>query len=142
MSSCSYKACPYQAVMGKTLCLHHEPKPIAQDPNGDVIIVTIGDIPKGSRHNAAALHLVDLIKQLTEGKAAKIKLAKIPKPTILTAQRYALEGGIRIGVRFAGDFGFMWKYSDEEIKLADAKGQRLKAGREKTIGKTKIAAVR
>lgn len=132
MSACKSKGCNYEAVMGEEVCTYHKPKTVAStDPNADVLIVEVSKIPKSGRFNEAASRLVAALKVLSEGRALQIKLAKVPKMTITCAQRYALEEGLRVGVRFCGESGYMWKYSAEEMKAAEVKSERLKSARSK-----------
>ena len=132
---CTFKGCVYQAVPPSTLCVQHKPAQ-RQAGDEDYSIVKIGEVPKNARFNQAAADLRDAVKVLQEGNALKVRLAKIPKPTCVTAQRYALEAGLRIGVRFCGPLGYLWKLTPDEIKIIEKKGERLRAARAKK-GKSK-----
>jgi len=63
------------------------------------------------------------------GKAIKVKMPPFKKVTLATAQRYALQKGIRLGVRFGSDSGYIWRLSPEEIKAIEVKASRLVAAR-------------
>lgn len=126
---CEYKACPMQAIAGSHFCANHQPQPIKQGvaAEEDVSIVSLESIP-AARANEVAMSLLSTLKTLGEGKALKVKLIKFSKPTIMTTQRYALRTGLRIGIRFIGSYGYLWRMTPEQVKAAEEKGARLAKG--------------
>lgn len=138
MSACAFKGCVYQAVSGQTLCQMH--RTIPAKPNDDFEIVAIAAVPRSGHFKQAAADLVGAVKSLGEGHALKVKLAKCSKPTLITAQRYALDEKLRIGLRIVNDVAYLWKLSAAEIEKSQAKGQRLRDSRIKAGKKTKGTA--
>ncbi len=135
MAVCQFKGCINQAVMGQALCVLHRPAPIASKPDDDIQVVEIMAVPRSGRYNEAAMKLCGAAKALDAGHALKIKVGKFAKGTLLTAQRYARDEGLRIGLRVTAEFAWIWKMTAEEIKASEEKGQRLMNAR----GKRKVA---
>lgn len=129
------------AVSGETKCLMHKPKVVPRNPTAEAegyAFVSMSEVPSNARYNEAAGKLLAAVKVSTEGHALKVSMAKFKKITLATAQRYALAGGLRIGVRIVGDSGYLWKLSATEIAAVNQKGERLRQAREKK-GKKGIA---
>ena len=143
---CDEKGCVYYAASGDTKCVMHKPKPIPKNPSADAdgfAWVSMSDVPSNARYNEAAGKLFAAIKLSQSGHALKISMAKFKKVTLVTAQRYALSAGLRIGVRIVGESGYLWKMSEAEIKAVEQKAERLRTTRQKIGRKGKtLAAVK
>ena len=112
----------------QNVCMH-KPKPIPKNPSADAdgfAWVSMSDVPSNARYNEAAGKLFAAIKLSQSGHALKISMAKFKKVTLVTAQRYALSAGLRIGVRIVGESGYLWKMSEAEIKAVEQKAERLR----------------
>jgi hypothetical protein len=132
---CDEKACPYYAVEGETKCLIHKPKKVAV-LNADFeregfTFVSMSEVPTSARYNEGAANLLAAVKNTQPGHALKVSMTTFKRITLLTAQRYALAGKLRIGVRIVGSVGYLWKLSEAEIKAVESKGERLRKAREK-----------
>jgi hypothetical protein len=141
MARCAYKNCVNQAPEGRTHCIYHkeyEKPALAPAPakptaiEDDVQVIDVRSIPF-ARTNEVAIGLLNTLKSLPEGKALKVPLKKVPKQNLLCTERYARSQELRIRVRIVGDHGYLWKMSADEIKAADAKGERMRniVGRKK-----------
>lgn len=134
---CEAKACVNQALEGGKYCLHHRLEtqrqpapPPATASDDEIVVINVSDIP-APRTNEAALSLLNTIKKFGDGKALKVKQKKFSKPCLMTTQRYALTQGLRIGVRFIGEWAYIWKLTPEQVKAAEQKAERLVKAREK-----------
>jgi hypothetical protein len=131
---CDEKGCPYFAESGQTKCTMHKPRAVPKAPAVDTegySFVSMSDVPTNARYNEAAGKLFAAVKASQPGHALKVSMKIFKKMTLTTAQRYALAGGLRIGVRIVGESGYLWKLSETEIKAVEVKGERLRKAREK-----------
>lgn len=131
---CEQKACPYYAVEGEKLCLQHRPARVLKVSNFEeegYAFVSMNEVPTNARYNEAAGKLYAAVKVSTVGNALKVSMKTFKKVTLNTARRYALEAGLRIGVRVVGEVGYLWKLNDSELKAVAAKGDRMRAARAK-----------
>lgn len=137
---CDEKGCPYYAVQGEAKCLQHKPRAVpkaATVESDGYAFVSMSEVPTTARYNEAAGKLFAAVKASQAGHALKVSMAKFKKVTLTTAQRYALAGGLRIGVRIVGESGYLWKLSETEIKAVELKGERLRLARSKKTPKLK-----
>jgi hypothetical protein len=129
---CIEKGCAYYAVDGETKCLQHHtrmvPKAASVETDG-YAFVSMSEVPTNARYNEAAGKLFAAVKASQPGHALKVSMAKFKKVTLVTAQRYALAGGLRIGVRIVGESGYLWKLSETELKAVQQKAERMKVAR-------------
>lgn len=138
---CKAKACPYYAEAGNEYCVQHRqavlkhnsiPLDIGKRVEDDgYAFVPVSEVPSTARYNEAAGKLFQAVKVSHPGHALKVSMKIFKKITLATAQRYALDGGLRIGCRVVGDSGYLWKLNEEEIKKVEMKGERLRAARSK-----------
>jgi len=103
---------------------------VALTRDEDVLAIAISDIP-AARANEVSLNLLKTIKALGPDKALKVRLRKFSKPSLLSTQRYALVEGLRIGLRYVGEWAYIWKLTAEQIKAAEVKAERLAGARSK-----------
>jgi roadblock/LC7 domain-containing protein len=139
---CEVKGCPYFAVEGQKLCLQHKPAAVAMRGKFEeegYAFVSLYEIPTSARYNEAAGKLLAAVKASQLGHALKVSMAKFKKITLVTAQRYALAGGLRIGVRIVGETGYLWKLNEAEIKAVEQKGDKVRKAREKKGRKAQAA---
>ena len=144
-TKCDVPGCSYLAVSGDTKCLQHKPKATPTDPStarDGFAWVSMSDVPTTARFNEAANKLYAAIKIAQPGHALKVSMEKFDKGTLTCAQRYALAGGLRIGVRIVGLSGYLWKMTPEQIAAVEQKGERLRKAREKVVRKPKPIAMR
>lgn len=138
---CEQKACPNPAADGSTYCIAHHAerqktqqstafRQAVEDEAKDCLIVSLGEIP-APRANEASMSLLKAVEALGDGKAMKLRLRKFSKPTLLTTQRYALVKGLRVGLRYVGEWAYMWKMTPEQIKQVEVKAERLRTARAK-----------
>ena len=140
---CDEKGCPYYAESGQTKCVQHRVRAVplaAQIDKDGFAFVPMSDVPKNARYNEAAGKLFAAVKAAQAGHALKVSMKTFKKMTLVTAQRYALAGGLRIGVRIVGESGWLWRLSETEIKAVEVKADRLRKAREKKTGKPKSVA--
>jgi len=71
------------------------------------------------------------VKALQPDNALKVRIRKFSKQTLTCTRRYALLQNLRIGLRFVGEWAYLWKMTDEQIKAAEKKAERLVAARAK-----------
>ena len=135
---CEYKACASPATPNSKFCAYHakEQQVVPAQPivEPDEQIVSIAAIPH-ARSNEVSLDLLKAVKALSATNAMKVRLRKFPKTSLLTMQRYGLTEGLRIGVRFVGDWAYLWKLTPEQIKAAEDKAARLVSARTRTVNK-------
>jgi hypothetical protein len=91
--------------------------------------VSMSEVPTNARYNEAAGKLFAAVKASQPGHALKVSMGKFKKVTLMTAQRYALAGGLRIGVRIVGESGYLWKLSETELKAVEQKAERMRVAR-------------
>lgn len=130
MSRCSEKGCVNVAPQGEQFCIYHKPKAASQPkqaPADDIQIVEVSSVPS-RKSNEIAVKILAMLKALGASRALKVPLIKFPKPSLYATERYARLEGLRIRVRIVGDFGYLWKMSEAEIKAADEKGARMRSG--------------
>jgi hypothetical protein len=140
---CDEKGCVYMAVEGDKKCLMHKPRAVPKAPTAEsdgYAIVTMSEVPSNARYNEAAGKLYAAVKALQAGHALKVSMKIVKKVILTTAQRYALAGNLRIGVRIVGESGYLWKLSEQEIKSVEQKGERMRKAREKKDTRRKGAA--
>jgi hypothetical protein len=134
MARCAYKNCVNQAPGDRLYCIYHKEyeKPSVAPPpakaaavEDDVQVIDVRSIPF-ARTNEVAIGLLNTLKPLPDGKALKVPLKKFPKQNLLCTERYARSQELRIRVRVVGDHGYLWKMTADEIKAADAKGERMR----------------
>jgi hypothetical protein len=131
---CARDGCTYLAASGETYCIQHRtakvPTKTSFEEDG-YTFVDMKDVPTNARYNEAAGRLFAAVKACPDRQALKLSMKTFKKITLLTAQRYALAGGLRIGVRIVGETGYLWKLSESEIESVKKKGERMSAARNK-----------
>jgi|SRR5579872_831730 len=130
---CESKGCVYEAMKDSKFCVNHRPAPVipaAQPADQDSFIISLSEIP-APRANEVALTLLRTLETLGEGKALKVRMRKFSKPSLVCTQRYALTKGLRIGLRYIGEWAYLWKMTPDQVKAAEQKAQRLVKAREK-----------
>lgn len=142
MPKCSTQGCVYNAELDKPHCIQHRPpKLIVPQPAPEFAFVPMSQVPATSRYNETAGNLFKALIDAPTGEAIKLNMKIFKKIALVTAQRYALAKGMRIGVRIVGDSGYLWRLSPDEVKAVEVKAQRLIAARSKKRSGQSRAAI-
>lgn len=141
---CDVPGCTYLATANETKCLQHKPRAVPARASLEAegySFVSVSEVPTNARYNEAAGNLLAAVKSSALGTAVKVKMGAFKKITLLTAQRYALAGGERIGVRIVGSYGYLWKLSPKELESVNVKAKRLSDARMKKKEASKPVAI-
>lgn len=128
-TKCEVQGCTYLATSGETKCIQHKARAVTRSSNFEADgfdFVPMVDVPLKARYNEKATKLYAAIKTAQPGDALRVSMRKFEKSALMTAQRYALANGLRIGVRVSGDSGYLWKLTDGEIKATELRAEKMK----------------
>lgn len=134
---CEVKSCLNSAEYGSARCsAHGAVPPTVVTGVSEPLVVAMSEVPRSARFNERAAKLLKKVQALQSGSALRVEVKHYSIITMNTAKRYALDAGLRIGVRVCGELGYVWRLSEDEIKAVEQKAARLAGGRKRKNGKS------